>query len=725
MCFVPIIKREFLSLCVIFIIPCLFFGRLLFSTPQMLVTPDFGRNDSWDFSMATKYFYWESLHNGQLPFWSPEIGDGFPILGEGQTGIFFIQNLVLYATLPFVYAYNLSLISSLIIFALGIYGWLRWKRFNRYISLLSSLTLLFSGMVIPQLTHLALIQALSLLPWIMWISEILTKEFKQRYFIVFIFLLSQQILTGFPQAVAITLIGATLNFILLVRLSRMYWKKYGLYLLGVIFSLGLSSVQLVPSFEFLRETNVAKGFSLSEVLYFSYPISHLLTFINPFIFGHPRFGTYPPFNQNDGSIFWETSTFFGWWPLVGIILVIVFWSKMTKSDKNDVKGWVFITLIALGMMLGKNSPIYLIFTVWPLNQFRVPARFMWLFLPGIIMLSSIGWAKGVRYFQKKPILKIGYFLIGIFSLGYIVVTWYNYHLILTQSIWYNPPQIISYIVKNNRIFSLFSEAKHNEFFLLEGWDDPKPYIELRNQLQPNSNLIWGLQSHGIYAGRFLRRSSYMDSLLLSEIKDSSESAEVSDTGNKLLRLFSIKQLLSSKPIFGKGLVLDHIEALTRTNTYLYHVERSLPQVYLSREPIIVETLVEAEREFKQSEFQPGKHVLVEEKLPVTPGPVDGLAEIRRYESNNIDIEVWGNTSSTLLVLTDTLYPGWKAYIDGKITSIYPANLKHRLVIIPAGNHKVVFEYKPKSFFYGAAISGICLTGMFGILIFVKIRKKRN
>jgi len=61
-----------------------------------------------------------------------------------------------------------------------------------------------------------------------------------------------------------------------------------------------------------------------------------------------------------------------------------------------------------------------------------------------------------------------------------------------------------------------------------------------------------------------------------------------------------------------------------------------------------------------------------------------------------------------LVLTDTFYPGWKAYIDGEETKIYPTDIAFRGIFVPKGKHDIVFRYKPESFYYSVYISIVTL-----------------
>ena len=97
------------------------------------------------------------------------------------------------------------------------------------------------------------------------------------------------------------------------------------------------------------------------------------------------------------------------------------------------------------------------------------------------------------------------------------------------------------------------------------------------------------------------------------------------------------------------------------------------------------------------------------KVPLIKTPVQGSTRIASYSSNSAVIE-YESSVDAFLYVSDTYYPGWRAYVDGKETKIYRANLAFRAVEVPKGKHTVVFKYVPMSFYIG-----LCLT-IIGILL---------
>jgi uncharacterized membrane protein YfhO len=62
-------------------------------------------------------------------------------------------------------------------------------------------------------------------------------------------------------------------------------------------------------------------------------------------------------------------------------------------------------------------------------------------------------------------------------------------------------------------------------------------------------------------------------------------------------------------------------------------------------------------------------------------------------------------------LTDAYYPGWQASLNGRPVDILPVDILFRAVPVPAGEHTLVYEFKPRSVYLGAGISGLALLAL--------------
>ena len=89
------------------------------------------------------------------------------------------------------------------------------------------------------------------------------------------------------------------------------------------------------------------------------------------------------------------------------------------------------------------------------------------------------------------------------------------------------------------------------------------------------------------------------------------------------------------------------------------------------------------------------------------------ATIVRYEPERVEIAT-DAPAEGLLVLSDTHYPGWQATVDGKPVPILRANGLFRAVVVPGGDHRVVFEFAPSSVRTGAWVSGLCILLWIGV-----------
>ena len=72
---------------------------------------------------------------------------------------------------------------------------------------------------------------------------------------------------------------------------------------------------------------------------------------------------------------------------------------------------------------------------------------------------------------------------------------------------------------------------------------------------------------------------------------------------------------------------------------------------------------------------------------------------------------------SVLVLSQIYYPGWKATIDGSPVEVHAVDYALSGILSPAGDHTVRFFFDPQSFKIGAALSGISVVVLIGLLLF--------
>lgn len=697
-------KGDLLSLLIIFLAAFFFFQNLFWPALRILVTPDFGRSDAWHFSFATKFFLSENLKQNKLPFWSSNLGGGFPVLAEGQTGVFFLPNLIFYKIFDPVIAYNLSLVLTLITLGWGTYLLLRMFALSKPVSLFGGLTLSFSGIAIAQMPHITLLQGFSIMPFILAGTFLLAQRKSYSAVIILSLLMSQQFLAGFPQASFITILFSVSFYLFLIWKSSDRIKDIIRLIVVLIFTFALSAVQFFPSLEFLNYSSLPGGFLPNQSTAFSFPFKHLLTFINPFYFGNPKLGTYPNFTVFHGSIFWENVGFLGILPIISFLFYFI------VSKKN--RSFFFFFASAFGsllLMLGGYGPLYFIYSIWPFNLFRVPSRFIWVLMISLIILASFCleqiYKRVAGLGQKSKCL----FLIFLgLNLIWLIEIWKNYHNIEPAKNWLAAPFSKNWLGGKDRVFDLGSEISYNKFFLKNGWQNPEPYIFLRNLMAPDSNLLWHVSSGRVYAGRSLQRQEAIKELLDKELDLAENQATISALGEKILSLSSVNKVLTTLSLDSSTFVLKNSLSSKYGKIYDYENPKSAAPAYFAKKVTLIKTLEEADRVLRSDSFLAGQNVLLEKNIALDDFEGQPQVNLIRPSDTEVVINVSNVKTKSILVVNDTYYPGWKATVDSKEAEIMPANINFRAVIVPPGNHKIIFEYRPKSLIFGASLSGLAI-----------------
>jgi len=121
-----------------------------------------------------------------------------------------------------------------------------------------------------------------------------------------------------------------------------------------------------------------------------------------------------------------------------------------------------------------------------------------------------------------------------------------------------------------------------------------------------------------------------------------------------------------------------------------------------------------------SDFNPAETALVDKRFEDMLKPIqyDSTASITLTSYNPMKMEYESNSSGEeLAVFSDIYYqPGWNSYIDGKKTPHFRTDYILRGMMIPSGKHKIVFEFRPKSYFVGEKIGTVASSFVFLFLL---------
>ena len=95
-----------------------------------------------------------------------------------------------------------------------------------------------------------------------------------------------------------------------------------------------------------------------------------------------------------------------------------------------------------------------------------------------------------------------------------------------------------------------------------------------------------------------------------------------------------------------------------------------------------------------------------------PGPRP--ARIDHYDLHDVEVHVSTPTDG-FLVISDTYFPGWEAYVDGQSRPVLRGDLLFRTVPVPAGSHTVELRFQPLSVRLGLALTMGALVVALGAL----------
>lgn len=162
--------------------------------------------------------------------------------------------------------------------------------------------------------------------------------------------------------------------------------------------------------------------------------------------------------------------------------------------------------------------------------------------------------------------------------------------------------------------------------------------------------------------------------------------------------------------------------------HIYENTAWLPRFFLVPSIVPVTTLDQGYAESRK--IDPANEAVVEGIDPQSipdplnnPSPLDsgnaGSVRTVSYESDSAGLQVQCPRDA-YLVFSDTWFPGWRAFIDGKETPIYRTDGVVKGIVVQSGNHTVRFVYNPESQKFGWLLSGVGL--LLGLALIMPIRR---
>jgi hypothetical protein len=187
----------------------------------------------------------------------------------------------------------------------------------------------------------------------------------------------------------------------------------------------------------------------------------------------------------------------------------------------------------------------------------------------------------------------------------------------------------------------------------------------------------------------------------------------------LLDALNVRYVLARDTLLLEGLELVH-----DSDVAVYQNADARPRAYLVDEVRVIADGAALLRAMAQPSFRPDLWAYSERTIPglKTPdsreaaaraldgGVTGGTARIVSYRDEQVVVQVTPERSS-LLVLADAHYPGWKASVDDREVPIHRVNHTFRGVVVEPGDREVVFRYEPASFRVGVLLS---LLGFLGL-----------
>lgn len=678
----------------------------------------------------------------ELPLWNPYNFAGTPLLANFQSSPFYILNILLFI-MPFYVGWSVIVILQTLLAGIFLYLYLNNLKLNRYASILGAVSFAFCGFSVAWLEWGTIVNTALWLPLLLLSTDKIfckpevknSLKFKAVdnniiWSTVFIFALTSAFFAGHLQTFFYLFLVTIAYFVfrwLEFCKSINHFLKFGSIFVIFLF---ITFIQWFPALNYILQSGRNIDQNWLKAGWFI-PWQNLIQFVSPDFFGNPT-------TLNYWGV-WNYSEFIGY---IGIFpLIMSFFASFKWRDRLT-----FFFGIIFFLSLIFSLPTF--FAVLPF-QFHIPflstaqpTRLLFLTDFSLAFFAAIGLDYLIKTDFKRQILYpvsfIGIVLAGLWV--FVLLENKLFPIISHNKIdvakhnLYVPTMLFAIIavllciytfIKNKRartalvvillivtLVDLFRFANKFTPFTNREYLFPQTktlnFLQKQNKqfrimavddriLPPNFSILYQLQSVSGYDPLYLLR--------YGELIAASERGKPDITPpfgfnriitphnfeSKFMDLMGVRYVLSLNDIKSSKLKKVFQEGQTK----VYENNLVFSRVFMVKNIVNVSNKHQAIDKMFDKQIDLKNTAIVENWDKINIGLAEGTARIMKYNENTVDILVKSKGDS-FLVLTDTFYPIWHAQICDtdknkcSKTKIYITDYNFRGVIIPKGNHKVVF-----------------------------------
>ncbi|MEW6556529.1 MAG: hypothetical protein AB1349_04140 [Elusimicrobiota bacterium] len=430
-------------------------------------------------------------------------------------------------------------------------------------------------------------------------------------------------------------------------------QKYKRFLYVIIFSLLISAVQILPSIELIINSVRKTGLILSDAVAWSMKPADFLALISPVFLEKNITDKF-----SGEKYFWIKSFWIGFVATIVLLVgVVLSFKKNSTLETKKLVLYFFLVVFSLLFALGTRTCVFqFVYSyVSGFNFIRYPAHI--LFIPFFIFVMLT--ATGIH--QLRKISGFVSFLILVELLIYA----YRIQPIIEYKYYSEKGPVTNFLLSDKSMFRFFLTPKTTWSARIKvpdygniGW-----YV-LKDRLQGLSAIPFHLFDAG-GVGEPLEITEHYNLITEAQKKNNADEA------NELLSKMNVKYLLSDYQFPSHSPVEStKWELVFRSHLFVYKnknfVDRSFIVDNNNNNNKTVEFII--------------------------------------YEPDKIKIET---TNSGMLILLDTFYPGWQAFVNGKKTDMAKdtfSSVFRSVKLQNAPNYKIYFLYNPALFILGLLIS---------------------